>query len=358
MNAETIHKLANQISKEADNFQLINTLNQINTSLQNMIQQPQHGQHQQTLVKNLKTFYDGCEKSLVNTLSPAWYQILVELNIDHLFGLNIKKRIENIINSNTITPQNAKNQLQPIVNEFTKVLNGFKALANGAKAINIGLDELNENEYEIGVMIPRIQINNSLDGLEQEIKEMKFILNIFTELAIGSKETIELKSLSTTNPLITVSTKLAIVLMFTQSVSFLIDNYKTILEIRVLHSQLKEKGMPEEELNPIESHCEKTMSNAIEELVIKLDKETNTIDDKKRKKEVLNGLRFSLNKIANRIDRGFNYEVRMPNEHKEDSNKEDSKENSNFNLSEKIQNLQFLKTDGQPVLKLEENKEK
>lgn len=117
--------------------------------------------------------------------------------------------------------------------------------------------------------------------------------------------------------------------------------------------------MEEEELKPIELRCEKIMSEAIDKLVEKLDDENNAIQDSRRKKEIINGgIRLSLNKIANRIDRGFNYEVRMPVEHKrEQKNDENSADEPNFNLTEAVQNMQFLKTEGDPVLFLGEKTE-
>lgn len=78
-------------------------------------------------------------------------------------------------------------------------------------------------------------------------------------------------------------------------------------------------------------------------------------EDKGRKNELTKSVRISLNKIANRIDNGFNIEVRAA-----PATKPDEIENNPILLKaiETIQaatsNMQFLKLEGNPILRLPE----
>ena len=76
--------------------------------------------------------------------------------------------------------------------------------------------------------------------------------------------------------------------------------------------------------------------------------------------ELTDALRISLNKLANRIDRGYNIEVRVAELPKQ----EVQEGQDNADQTEKIQhfeaikkaapNLQFIRLDGEPVLSLPE----
>jgi len=70
-------------------------------------------------------------------------------------------------------------------------------------------------------------------------------------------------------------------------------------------------------------------------------------------------VRISLNKVANRIDHGFNLEVRVePIVKKKDEEKENAEiQRAIAAIQSATENMQFMKLEGQPILKLPEGKE-
>ena len=67
--------------------------------------------------------------------------------------------------------------------------------------------------------------------------------------------------------------------------------------------------MPEEQTKGIEDHANKLMESGIDKLSKAIVEEYYKGDDGGRKHELINAMRIALNRIANRIDRGFNIEV-------------------------------------------------
>ncbi|MBL1244589.1 MAG: hypothetical protein COA39_009435 [Sulfurimonas sp.] len=357
MNVETINKLAKDLVEENSRLKIVGHLQNIITALNSIVTQPNQPQHQANLTTYLNNFYQAVSNSNVNELSPAWYQILVELNIYDIFGNILKERVENILNTNSITPANAKQELDLIFNKLNITIKGFENTVQGLKSLNIGYNELEQGECEIGILIPRSFIDNNLENFGKEIKELTFIFNNFSEFFHGKKIPLELKALSTTDPLITFATITTIAAGIAKTTGFIIDNYKKLLEIKKLKNELKNQGLSETELKGIDDHSNDYMAKKIDELIEALDKEYNIISDNGRKKEVLNGLRISLNKIANRIDSGFNFEVRVFINNEQNENEID---NENQKLLDEIKvathSLQFLKLEGDPILSLPEDK--
>ncbi len=192
----------------------------------------------------------------------------------------------------------------------------------------------------------------------KEIKELTFIFNNFSEFFHGEKIPLKLKTLSTTDPLITFATVTAIAAGIAKATGYIIDNYKKLLEIKKLKNELKNQGLSETELKGIDDHSNDYMTKKIDEFIEVLDKEYKIISDSGRKKEVLNGLRISLNKIANRIDSGFNFEVRIFINNEEN---EEAIDDENQKLLDEIKvathSLQFLKLEGDPILSLSESRD-
>lgn len=354
MNVEKLNSLAYDIVEENKTLQYVAKFQNVIDTLQNVITQPQQPQHQTNLSDQLTALKEALAKSLVNDLSPAWYQVLVELEVDDILGNNLYQRIEKILSQNQIIPTKAKQELDTYFSKLDTKMTGFTNVVTGLETLEIGYDELDEGECEIGVLIPRDYIKNDLGKFGEEIKELTFIFNNYSELITGKKESFQIRNLSTSDPLITVATITAIAAGVAKTVGWLIDNYKKLLEIKKLKAELKKQGLSEENLQGISDHSNGFMEKAIEEIIAKIAKEYNGNGDKNRKNELLNGVRISLNKIANRIDRGFNFEVRIEPIKSEEEDKKETKEIKEIKAASK--NLQFMKLSGQPILRLPEKK--
>ena len=90
-------------------------------------------------------------------------------------------------------------------------------------------------------------------------------------------------------------------------------------------------------------------------------KNNNKVDDKGRKNELTNALTISLNIIANKIDRGFNFDIRVePLSEPEDSEKRKKGDRDKLSLINRIEEntkaIEFISTSGKPILKLKESK--
>ena len=102
------------------------------------------------------------------------------------------------------------------------------------------------------------------------------------------------------------------------------------------------------------------MEKGIDKIAVEVVNEYHKKDDKGRKNELTNAVRISLNKVANRIDQGFNIEVRVaPTPKSEDEEKENKElQKAIAAIQAATANMQFMKLEGQPILRLPEGKEK
>ena len=141
------------------------------------------------------------------------------------------------------------------------------------------------------------------------------------------------------------------------AVERIITVYKQILEIRKLRSELARQKVPEETLDGISKHADEVMNLAIEKMTAELIEEYRKDREENRSNELHNALSISLKKIAMRIDRGFNVEVRMAQIQEVSDGVADQKaaadaKESHDRIAQAATTLQFLKLEGDPILKL------
>jgi len=357
MNIEKFNSLAYAIVEENKKLQYLRKFKDLLNTLQYVISDTKQLQHQIQLSNDLENLKSVLKISLVNDLSPAFYHVLVDLKIDDIIGNNLSKKIDSIFSSNQITPVKAKQELEIIFNKLDDKINAFKNVVSGLQTLEINYDELEEGECEIGILIPRRYLKNDLRNLSNEINEFTLIVNYYAELITGHKESLQIRTLSTSEPLITIATATVVAAGISKTIGWLISNYKKLIEIKKLKSELKKQGLSKNDLQGISEYSNDFMKKTIEEIVKNLAKEYNGNTNIERKNELLNEIRISLNKIANRIDRGFNFEIRIKpitNTSKNDLSKENQIIIDEIIKASKL--LQFIKFSEQPILSLPEEK--
>jgi hypothetical protein len=327
--------------------ELINALTQV-------INQP-HPSHQQDLSLNLMAMYNALNNTSSDEFSPAWRQTVQEIGGEVFFGKTLKAKIEAIFSRNQITPVLALTELQQLYKELQLFNTVLGQCSTSLKHFNIGDEKLSPGECEIGILIPRAAIQNKLIDFANELVELGSILNTFAEVATGSKDDLAIRTISSTDLLVHLQASAPFATFVAVCIERIVTLYKNLIEIRKLNQEIRKQGVPDQNMSGIENYANEIMGKGIDKIAVEMVNEYYTKEDKGRKNELTKSVRISLNKLANRIDNGFNIEVRVA-----PVTKSDEKESNQILLKaiETIQaatsNMQFLKLEGNPILRLPE----
>jgi hypothetical protein len=230
------------------------------------------------------------------------------------------------------------------------------------KILKIGSEELAQGECELGVLVPRAFLDNRLDRFADELEELNQIFGVFAEISIGSRPGFEIKTISSTDLSVYLEVSAVVGACIAAAIERIVALYRQLLEIRKLQGELEKQGLEKRNLKGIEDHANGVMELGIDKLVKEIVAEYLPKGDSARKNELSIELKFSLKKIANRIDRGFNIEVRMEEpEVSSESPEETSAEHTallkaHSKVAQASENMQFLKLEGEPILRLSEGK--
>ncbi|MCK4632130.1 MAG: hypothetical protein KAT79_02600 [candidate division Zixibacteria bacterium] len=363
MNLERIHAIFVAVRDELDSENLVDVFKQLLDSLQSQISQPQVAGHQEQVSAHLDNLKGILARSPSNQFSPAWKTTLDDLDFTEYLGDNLLDNIDEIFRSNQITPSMALDGLKRIFDRVETIHDSIDSVLGGLSDLNLEPEELNPGECEIGILIPRAAIDNRISNLSKELREICRIFETFEEISTGQRTGLGLRSLSTTDPSVLFDALPKVAAFTAIAVERIIALYKKLLETKKLRMEIRDQGIEEKNLKGIDDHINEVMKKGIEKLVPELMSKCYADIDRGRRHELENSLRMSLNGVANRIDRGFNIEVRAePLEESADETEEsdgDRAMQENIELvHEKSHGLQFIKGSGEPILSLPEINEK
>lgn len=358
MNTTKLHIIASALKKEMDRVDAVSLVNQASQSLQNQINQPQQPSHQQQLSNHLTKLYENLDDSPVDDYSPAWRDAMNQLGVIDEYGSKLKARVRGIFERNQITPQSALKEMEQLHSDISGTEEHLGGLVESLEYFGVDEDKLEANECEIGIVIPRTYVKDNLKAFGSELIELEKSLLVFSELTTGSRQPIEIRNIS--------SSELSVFLEYLPetgaciaiAVERIVALYKQLLEIKKLKKDLSTHSVPEDKLEGISDYAKSLVAPELDKLTKELmDKYGENIDPQ-RKNELSIEVGHSLNKIANRIDHGFNIELRVS----EEANDEEIETEDTITQAEARQQIlksaskiEYIEYAGTPILFLPEH---
>lgn len=363
MNVERLHAIAACLRQDLDKTSTLSLLQNLVNSLTNQVNQPQQPQYQQQTSQNLSQLLAKLDGASVNEFSPTWHQVLDEIGATQLTGVPLADTIRDIFARNQITASAALQELQALLSDLQQLSAAIDQLLSSFRTLKIGTEDLEPGQCELGVLIPRPFLDDRLDRFAIELRELDRIFGVFSEIVTGSRSGFEIKTISSTDLSVYLEVAARVGACIANAVERIISLYKQLLEVRRLRGELAKQGVEKDGLKGVDSHAKKIMETGIDKLVKDLLADYLPKAEAGRKNELSIELTYTLKKIANRVDRGFNIEVRMSEPDVEAENSENaSAQNQELlrahaTISDATKNMQFLKLEGDPVLQLTETKE-
>ena len=364
MNAECLHAICIEINDALKSTGIFNLLSSVTTALSGTISQPQQSAaHQQQLTNHLTKLNKELQDFPTDKFSPGWQEILKELGGSEILGKNLAYRINSILERNQITPASALQEIQKIQQDIKLFQEAVDSATKAFHDLHIGSEELEPGECELSILIPRIAVQNNIKKFGKELEDISFIFSTFSEITTGERDTFQIKTISSTDLMVILAAIPPVAACIAHVVEKLINIYKSLLEIKKLKGDLEEQGLSKTNLKGITSHAESLMSNGIEDLTNEIILEYSDGSDESRTNELSNAVRISLNKLANRIDQGFNIEVRAraleePTDGDNEVEEQQMVQEQLQSIIDSAAKLKFLKPQGARILHLPEKQEK
>lgn len=354
MNAERLHALASALRDDFAGTGVLVSLQQLRDALQSQVNSPQDPSYQQQVATSLDAVVAASEASAVNEFPATSLETLEELEVDRVLGRRLGAAVREIFERNQITPSVAAAEVGELYTTLEAMSTQLGQLVAGLEHFGIGAEVLEAGEAEVGVLIPRGAVNNHLDELGGEFQRLRKLLGPFLELGTGSRPPIEVVTISSTDFGVFLDVAPKAAMFVAVAVERIVALYKSLLEIRKLRQDMEDCGVPAESLVGVDEHANSVMERGIEAITSDLITEAPASLDGARRHELENELRVSLNGIANRIDAGFNIDVRGEAEETADGEEPSDDAAAIQAIRDASPNLKFINRSGRPILSLPE----
>ena len=325
------------------------------TSLANLASNPADPSTQ----LNAKTAFDVL-KEAVSHLSyendPTFGTYVHALKGTKFFSLSLLTEVLQAMADNSMTPAVARDLVQTLFSERQAFLEFLRTFNVAARGLSISADEIHEGESQIGFRIPREIFGNELKGWTAELNELRSIIRPFSELATGGAEPIQIGEISTTDPIIFLLLNPVTVAMIAKSVSWSLDQWKKIEEIRKLRAETAKisetsGGALDDMVTQYDARIQEVLLKAVEEHAAAL---VPAIEGPGRHHELKTDLSLALQSLVGRIERGMTIELKFlplaANDEGDDKLKAAMEE-----IRDVVPNLTFPSPSPTPVIALPRN---
>lgn len=351
MNTEHLSELAAFLVERDAELGIQRELQQLKSHLDNLTGNPGEPNFQTQVVKSLEKIRSLVSK-LEEGITPARAQTIRDLGGGPYFSGAMTSGIRVVLNSNSVTPSVVRDRVAEILRQRGNFLSTLEKVNESLNYLEVGSESLSLEAPEIGFLIPRELFKNTLDGLTSELSQINRIIGVFSEITTGSVEPVEVHQISTTDPLIFLGVPAATLIAIGGAITWSLDTYKKVLEVKQIHDKSKSLNVPESVLDPLKLHMKEIVDSAIAEHIEKI--LSRYPQEEGRANELRNGLRWSIESLMAKVERGMTVEIRMlPSPSEEDHEESDIAEDAALaELREISHQLDFPKITGEPLIPL------
>lgn len=229
------------INREYTGFKIIENITALHAALSQSASAPtaENATKFKNSLKATRELLSNCDS---NNAHPTLRMVFDEISATNKLGKGLLKKIEIVLNDNSLTPALAVTGIAKLLEEARTFHNNITLLVKHFRILNLELDVLEPGNYEFGVLLPKKSFDPNLDILMEQFKELNRALKNFYELADDVQTNIKLRTIGSSDEIqlfldiFNSNTAKAI----TEAISFLWDLVKEMFLANVIFKQARE----------------------------------------------------------------------------------------------------------------------
>lgn len=353
MNTQRLLQIVEAMNAAEKQFNLQNIMtNEVFNSIQNLASSPTTAGLQESFRAALDRLASA-EHAMASTFSPDVAEAIRTLKGHEFFLGGLADSIEDLTSANVATLAVVASRVSEMMQRRQEYLASIETLASLLLAVGVEALPLSSGGAELGVTIPRLVFDNTLDGLQKELKDLNRIIRALSEAATGSVDEAEVLEISTTDPVFVLGLSVSTILMVARSFTWALNTWKQVEDIRKVRADIRkldiESGFAMAKM--AEEAIEKKVRALVGAQVDALLGDRARLEG--RPQEQRTDLRMALEMVLDRVQRGVTIEVRLgpptpsPAENASTESKQDA---ATFkSLQETSRELMFPRQIGEPL---------
>ena len=355
MNTEQLLTIVRQITDDEQRLNIQAKLHELTAALTNFAGNPQNPAMQTEVASKLDHLAETL-RMLENDHSPVFKGRIEGLGALPYFSLAMARRLRQSMDENPMTPAVVQRESEQLLQERAAFLGSLTNLRDNLTTLGFAEDALEPGEAEIGFQIPRAIFDNELGGFSRELHELHLIIRAFSEAAGNPGERVELRQISTTDPLLFFWLHRHTIRLIGEGIKWCLELWKTSAELRHARSMtanLSAVPAAKSLVEQFDAIIKETVGTRVREEAERISRQSGA--EIHRQNEMSNHLAHALEGMFARVERGMTVEIRFlppPQLSTEEENGNEQAAPDFDELKQLQQHLVFPAASDEPVLKI------
>ena len=261
-----------------------------------------------TAVEDLLNSSDILEADLAQ---PYARQVIADMRIGDILPPTFQDSVKRVISEKSFDPTGLSTELRQVAASATKKTTHLASIDSGFTALGVEYERVDSNSAELGFLLPREIVGETLKDLTGEFNELSKLLRAVNELVAADVYDPRVLTISSSWWQVFLDLDPNQILVWVLAIERIVNLFKSNLEIKNLQQQLGDKKMPKQITDLIEKEVEKRVSTELKDLATEICHDYAKIDDAARLNEIETQLRQGLIYLARRMNQGAHVEINV-----------------------------------------------
>jgi hypothetical protein len=250
---------------------------------------------------------------------PYALQVISEMALTDILDPDLPVDLHRIVKERAFDHAGIATDFRTLATKITKKSSQVSSIDKAFTDLEVEFERVEDNEAEIGILLPREIVGESLSALTSEFNKLGKLFRAINELTGAPDYDPKVRTISSSWWQVFLELQPTQILVWVIAIERIVALFKSNLEIKVLQQQLSSKEIPKKITELIEKEIDTRVSSALNELAAEIRKEHAKIDDEGRLNEIEIQLRQGFTHLAMRINQGSQVEINVaiPEEPKE-----------------------------------------
>lgn len=363
MHAERIFSVINELISDAAETRYSNLIDILIAAVAKRLKDPGNQQFDEEVSSAATNLFEQLLKSRTHTFTPTWRKLIHELGLSVLLSENIRMHVDEAFETRLVD-SNLKTSLEELKRQITKKHQSLAQLSEGFQTLGIKDDELEPDEVELNISMPRKSIDDQLDGFKKELDELNKQLRVISEICKTDPAPFKIRSISTNDFSLSldISVDLAEVLLYV-----LVYLHAARIDLVGKFAALDDKfsDLPKDLLDQLKKFANDTTRRKIKEAIEQMAENCKQAVDSDKLDQQKGPVTAALSYLAKRLERGFNIDVRV-GEHPEEEEEPEEATTPEISrlrahkerlrgIGRRVANLKIIERQRNPILSLEDS---
>lgn len=311
MNTERLFEILSQIDQQVAETGLVQKLDQLIEFIGQQVGDPSNASHQQNFANARKDLSATLSGSWFARLTPLETEVLDQMGLTYLVGNRLPNRLTVLMRENGMLPAVVRDEFSSISEQIKSKLATTRQTKKNLDSLGFAAESLEPQTGELAYRIPRPAIDDRYESFLSDAEFYKSFASTMSEIVLGQTPELKLRGLSSSAFSIFLSIDPQVVAFIVLAIERVLNGYKTLLEVRVLRDQLKERAVPEDVLAQLEKNTEERMERVFRQALDSAIKEIKAQAKKERLNELKNHATILLRQLIESMERGYEVDARV-----------------------------------------------